>query len=51
MSLQGYKVVGDFEDMHTPLSGLTDLDGHAIVKWAADDGTEMEPGEMFELQH
>ena len=51
VSLQGYKVVGDFEGhAHTP-SGLTDPDGHAIVKWVADDGTEMEPGEWFELQY
>lgn len=51
VSLQGYKVVGDFEGHAYTPSGLTDPDGHAIVKWVADDGTEMEPGEMFELQY
>ncbi len=33
--------------MHTLPSGLTGPDGHAIVKWVADDGTEMEPGELL----
>ncbi len=51
VSLQGYKVVGDFEGHAYTPSGLTDPDGHAIVKWVADDGTEMEPGELFELQY
>ena len=51
VSLQGYKVVGDFEGHAYTPSGLTDPDGHTIVKWVADDGTVMEPGELFELQY
>ncbi len=31
-------------------SGLTDPDGHTILKWVAEDGTVMQPGELAELQ-
>ena len=50
-TLQGYKFVGDFEGHLYAPSGLTDPDGHAILKWVADDGTVMQPGELAELQY
>ncbi len=40
---KGYKVVGIYRGHAYTPSGLTDPNGHAIVKWVADDGTEMEP--------
>ena len=51
VSLQGYKFVGDFEGHLYAPSGLTDPDGHTILKWVADDGTVMQPGELAELQY
>lgn len=50
-TLQGYKFVGDFEGHLYAPSGLTNPDGHTILKWVADDGTVMQPGELAELQY
>lgn len=50
-TLQGYKFIGDFEGHLYAPSGLTDPDGHTILKWVADDGTVMQPGELAELQY
>ena len=51
VSLQGYKFTGDFEGHLYAPSGLTDPDGHTILKWVAEDGTVMQPGELAELQY
>lgn len=46
VSLNGTKFVGDSGAQVTAPSGLTDPDGHTIVKWMTEDGSdEMAPGE------
>lgn len=50
-SLDGSKFVGDPTDQVTAPSGLTDPDGHTIVKWVTDNGDELQPGQTTELQY
>lgn len=46
VSLNGTKFVGDSGSQVTAPSGLTDPDGHTVVKWMTEDGSdEMAPGE------
>ena len=46
VSLSGTKFVGDSGSQVTAPSGLTDPDGHTVVKWVTADGSnEMAPGE------
>ena len=46
VSLNGTKFVGDSGSQVTAPSGLTDPDGHTVVKWVTADGSdEMAPGE------
>ena len=50
VSLSGTKFVGDSGAQVTAPSGLTDPDGHTVVKWVAADGSdEMAPGETREI--
>lgn len=50
VSLNGTKFVGDSGSQVTAPSGLTDPDGHTVVKWVTDDGSdEMAPGETREI--
>lgn len=46
VSLNGTKFIGDSGTQVTAPSGLTDPDGHTVVKWVTDGGSdEMAPGE------
>ena len=46
VSLNGTKFIGDSGAQVTAPSGLTDPDGHTVVKWVTADGSdEMAPGE------
>ena len=46
VSLNGTKFVGDSGAQVTAPSGITDPDGHTVIKWVAADGSdEMAPGE------
>jgi len=46
VSLNGTKFIGDSGARVTAPSGLTDPDGHTVVKWVTEDGSdEMAPGE------
>ena len=46
VSLNGTKFIGDSGAQVTAPSGLTDPDGHTVVKWMTEDGSdEMAPGE------
>lgn len=50
VSLNGTKFVGDSGSQVTAPSGLTDPDGHTVVKWMTEDGSdEMAPGETREI--
>ena len=50
VSLTGTKFVGDSGSQVTAPSGLTDPDGHTVVKWVTADGSdEMAPGETREI--
>ena len=50
VSLNGTKFVGDSGSQVTAPSGLTDPDGHTVVKWVTADGSdEMAPGETREI--
>lgn len=50
VSLNGTKFVGDSGSQVTAPSGLTDPDGHTIVKWVTADGSEsIAPGETREI--
>lgn len=50
VSLNGTKFVGGEGTKVTAPSGLTDPDGHAVVKWVTDGGSdEMAPGETREI--
>ena len=50
VSLSGTKFVGDSGAQVTAPSGLTDPDGHTVVKWVAADGSdEIAPGETREI--
>ena len=50
VSLSGTKFVGDSGTQVTAPSGLTDPDGHTVVKWVTADGSdEMAPGETREI--
>lgn len=50
VSLNGTKFVGDSGSQVTAPSGLTDPDGHTVVKWVTDGGSdEMAPGETREI--
>lgn len=50
VSLNGTKFVGDAGSQVTAPSGLTDPDGHTVVKWVTADGSdEMAPGETREI--
>ena len=50
VSLNGTKFIGDSGTQVTAPSGLTDPDGHTIVKWETADGSDsMAPGETREI--
>ena len=50
VSLNGTKFVGDSGAQVTAPSGLTDPDGHTVVKWETADGSDsMAPGETREI--
>ena len=50
VSLTGTKFVGDSGTQVTAPSGLTDPDGHTVVKWVTDGGSDsMAPGETREI--
>ena len=50
VSLNGTKFIGDSGAQVTAPSGLTDPDGHTVVKWMTEDGSdEMAPGETREI--
>lgn len=50
VSLNGTKFVGDSGSQVTAPSGLTDPDGHTVVKWVTADGSdEMAPGETRKI--
>lgn len=50
VSLNGTKFVGDSSAQVTAPSGLTDPDGHTVVKWETADGSDsMAPGETREI--
>lgn len=50
VSLNGTKFIGDSGAQVTAPSGLTDPDGHTIVKWETADGSDsMTPGETREI--
>ena len=50
VSLNGTKFIGDSGAQVTAPSGLTDPDGHTVVKWETADGSEsMAPGETREI--
>jgi PREDICTED: similar to CG4090-PA len=50
VSLNGTKFIGDSGAQVTAPSGLTDPDGHTVVKWVTADGSdEMAPGETREI--
>ena len=50
VSLTGTKFVGDSGSQVTAPSGLTDPDGHTVVKWETADGSDsMAPGETREI--
>lgn len=50
VSLNGTKFVGGEGTKVTAPSGLTDQDGHTVVKWVTDGGSdEMAPGETREI--
>lgn len=50
VSLNGTKFIGDSGAQVTAPSGLTDPDGHTVVKWETEDGSDsMAPGETREI--
>lgn len=50
VSLNGTKFIGDSGAQVTAPSGLTDQDGHTVVKWETADGSDsMAPGETREI--
>ena len=50
VSLNGSKFIGDSGAQVTAPSGLTDPDGHTVVKWMTEDGSDsMAPGETREI--
>ena len=50
VSLNGTKFIGDSGAQVTAPSGLTDPDGHTVVKWVTDDDSDsMAPGEIREI--
>lgn len=50
VSLNGTKFVGSEGTQVTAPSGLTDPDGHTVVKWVTDSGSDsMAPGETREI--
>lgn len=50
VSLNGTKFIGDAGTQVTAPSGITDPDGHTVVKWMTEDGSdEMAPGETREI--
>nr|DAF27928.1 MAG TPA: chemokine protease-like protein [Caudoviricetes sp.] len=50
VSLNGTKFIGDSGAQVTAPSGLTDPDGHTVVKWETADGSDsMAPGETREI--
>ena len=50
VSLNGTKFIGDSGAQVTAPSGLTDPDGHTVVKWMTEDGSDsMAPGETREI--
>lgn len=50
VSLNGTKFIGDSGAQVTAPSGLTDPDGHTVVKWVTADGSDsMAPGETREI--
>lgn len=50
VSLNGTKFIGDSGAQVTAPSGLTDPDGHTVVKWVTADGSEsIAPGETREI--
>lgn len=50
VSLNGTKFIGDSGAQVTAPSGLTDPDGHTVIKWETADGSDsMTPGETREI--